>query len=50
MTPQRIPNIVRRLRSLLARRFDRTWEKTSRMACQADLKVGLYVRFLFPFG
>jgi hypothetical protein len=32
MIPHRIPNMVRKLRSLLARRFWKTWTKTSRMA------------------
>src|SRR5262245_53610219 len=30
-TPHKMPNIVRKLRSLLARRFERTWWKISRM-------------------
>src|SRR6185503_17472248 len=36
MTPQRMPNIVRKLRSLLARRFATTWRNTSSMSVREN--------------
>src|SRR5688572_8176362 len=48
ITPQRIPNMVRKLRSLLARRLEKTCEKASCIGAptrpvfvEADLQVGL---------
>src|SRR5258705_3970141 len=42
MTPQRMPNIVRKLRSLLARRFDTTWRRISNISVrQYDLVAGV---------